>query len=282
VRVLLVPNPANPRSVDATVRAATWLSAAGYEAVMVTEDAEACDMAAHGVSRLDLGQPGLVVALGGDGTILKAVHLLDEIDAPIMGVNLGRLGFLSGAEGDELPEALAAALAGDVKVERRQTLSATVDVGGRRAGTYQALNEVYIGRGSSGRAVDLQIDVNGVTVGRFVADGVIVATPTGSTAYSLSAGGPLVSPDVRGVIIVPVAPHTLNARAMVAGPGDCVEITCPNPARCDACVTVDGDQVPCRTILDGVKITVGEHDVRLLRLDGRGFFDVVSTTFLRS
>lgn len=282
MRVLLVPNPANPRSVDATIRAATWLSAAGYDVVLVSDDADACGLSAHAISRDDLGKPELVVALGGDGTILKAVHVLGAIDTPVLGINLGRLGFLSGAEGDEITEALESALAGDVKVERRQTLSATVGVGGRQAGTYQALNEVYVGRGPNGRAIDLQIDVNGVTLSRFVADGVIVATPTGSTAYSLSAGGPLVSPDVRGMVIVPVAPHTLNSRALVVGPGDCVEVTCPNPARCDACVTVDGDQVPCRTILDGVRIVVGDHDVRLLRLDGRGFFDVLAATFLRS
>jgi len=282
VRVLLVPNPANPRSVEATARTAEWLSSAGYEAVLVSDDAEACGLAHNGVSRLELGTPELVVALGGDGTILKAVHILGETETPILGINLGRLGFLSGADGDDLIEALTSALAGEVKVERRQTLSVVVDVGGRRAGSYQALNELFVGRGHAGRAVELQIDVNGVTVGRFLADGVIVSTPTGSTAYSLSAGGPLVSPDVRGMVIVPVAPHTLSARALVVGQGDCVEITCPNPARCDACVTIDGDQVPCRTVLDGVTVTVGEHDVRLLRLDGRGFFEVLSTTFLRS
>lgn len=282
MRVLLVPNPANPRSVESAVRSAGWLHSAGYDAVLVDDDAEACGLAEHGVSRLELGEPGLVVALGGDGTILKAVHLLGDIEVPILGVNLGRLGFLSGAEGDELEAALESALAGDVKVERRQTLSATVDVGGRRAGGYQALNEVFVGRGVAGRAVELQVDVNGITVGRFLADGVIVATPTGSTAYSLSAGGPLVSPEVRGMVIVPVAPHTLNARAIVVAPGDCIEITCPNPARCDACVTVDGDQVPCRTVLDCVRVVVGDHDVRLLRLDGRDFYDVLSTTFLRS
>ncbi|MBN2822625.1 MAG: NAD(+)/NADH kinase [Coriobacteriia bacterium] len=282
MRVLLVPNPANHRSVEATVRAATILSAGGYEPVLVMEDARACDLLDRGVSRVELGEPGLVVALGGDGTILKAVHLLGDIEAPVLGINLGRLGFLSGADGDELAEALASALAGEVKIELRQTLTATVDIGGRQAGVYQALNEVFVGRGSAGRAIDIQVELNGVIVGRYVADGVIVATPTGSTAYSLSAGGPLVSPDIRAMVIVPVAPHTLSARAIVAAPGDLVEITCPNPARSDACVTIDGDQAPCRSVLDGVRIVVGEHDVRLLRLDGRGFYDVLSTTFLRS
>jgi len=281
VRVLLVPNPANERSVVAAHEATTWLSTHGYEVVLVSEDAEACGLAEYAVSRMDIGTPRLVVALGGDGTMLKAVHILGDLETPILGVNLGRLGFLAGADEGELAEALESALAGDVGIERRHTLSVKVDVGGRRAGVYQALNEVFVGRGPAGRAVDLMVNVNGVTVGRWLADGVIVATPTGSTAYSLSAGGPLVSPDVRAMVVTAVAPHTLAARPLVIAPGDCVEITCPNPARCGACVTVDGDQVPCRTELDRVTITLSEHDVTLVRLDGRGFYDVLSASFLR-
>lgn len=258
-----------------------WLEGHGYTPVLVADDAESCGLPDAGVSRIDIGSPGLVVALGGDGTILKAVHVLGEGDAPILGVNLGRLGFLSGAEGADLSEVLESALAGDAGIEHRQTLSVSVDVGGRSAGVYQALNEVFVGRGQAGRAVDLQVDVNGVTVGRYVADGVIVATPTGSTAYALSAGGPLVSPDVRGMVLTAVAPHTLTARPLVIAPGDCVEIICPNPARCDACVAVDGDQMPCRSALDRVTVTVSEHDIKLMRIDGRGFYDVLSSSFLR-
>jgi len=113
-----------------------------------------------------------------------------------------------------------------------------------------------------------------------VCDGVVLATPTGSTAYALSAGGPIVSPDVRGLVFVPVAPHALGVRPMVFAPGDCVSIACPNPARADACVSVDGDQVPCRTVLDRVEIRAGERDVRLMKLDGRDFYTTLSGTFL--
>ncbi|TDB38952.1 MAG: NAD(+)/NADH kinase [Actinobacteria bacterium] len=270
----------NDRSVAAACEVALWLDARGCEAVLVTDDAEACAMPLRGVSRSEIGEPGLAVALGGDGTILKAVHLLAGVDAPILGVNLGRLGFLSGAEESELFSALESVLAGEARIERRATLQALVDVGGREAGRFHALNEVFVGRGGGARVVELEVCVNGARLWDFPCDGVIVATPTGSTAYALSAGGPIVSPDVRGIVLVPVAPHTLDSRPVVIGPSDTVEISCPNRARADACVTVDGDQVPCRRALDSVTIRAGEHDVRLLKPDGKGFIEVLADKFL--
>ncbi|MHB1341626.1 MAG: NAD(+)/NADH kinase [Coriobacteriia bacterium] len=280
MRVLLVPNPASQRSVAATRVVARWLQERDYEPALVTDDAEACGLPAFGVSRADLGSPGLTVALGGDGTILRAVHILAGQDVPILGVNLGRLGFLSGAEEDDLADALASALAGEARIERRQTLQATVDVGGRQAGGYQALNEIFVGRGGGTRAVELEVAVNGVRLWRMVCDGVIVATPTGSTAYAMSAGGPLVSPDVRGMVLVPVAAHTLLARPVVLGPCDRVEISCPNATRADACITVDGDQVPCRQALDVVSVWIADEDVSLVKLDGRGFYEVLAEKIL--
>lgn len=280
MRVLLVPNPTNDRSVSATRQLVMLLEARGYEPVLAADDAAACGVPARGVSRSDIGTPELVVALGGDGTILKAVHVLGAADTPILGVNLGRLGFLSGADGADFEEAVLTALAGEARVERRETLEALVDVGGRQAGSYHALNEIFVGRGSGSRVVELEVRVNGVRLWRFACDGVIVATPTGSTAYALSAGGPVVSPEVRGIVLVPVAPHAVAVRPMVLGPSDLVEISCPNPARSEACITVDGDHVPCRRTLDTVSVHIGDHDVRLLKLDGRGFFEVLTDKFL--
>jgi NAD+ kinase len=280
VRVLLVPNPANARSVAATRSVCARLAASGYEPVLAGDDANACDVGSFGVPRSEIGTPELAIALGGDGTILKAVHLLGTADVPVLGVNLGRLGFLSGGDGADLDRVIEAALAGEARIERRETIEAAIEVGGRAVGTYRALNEVFVGRGGGARVVELEISVNGETIARYLCDGVILATPTGSTAYALSAGGPLVSPEVRGMVLVPVAPHTLAARPIVLGPNDLIRISCPNPSRADACVTVDGDQVPCRTALDGVDIHVGDHDVRLMRLDGRGFYESLSDSFL--
>lgn len=280
MRVLLVPNIGNTRAVAATVELLTWLASAGYEPLLCDEDAARCGLAGAGVARSAIGEPDLAVALGGDGTILKTVHLLDGAETPVLGVNLGRLGFLSGAKAEDMREAVLAALAGEARVERRATLSAHAVVGGRDAGRHLALNEVHIGRGPSGRAVELSVAVNGVEIWRMLADGVVVATPSGSTAYALSAGGPFVSPDVRCSVLVPVAPHALTTRPFVLGPSDVVEIACPNPGRADACLVLDGESVPCRLPLDRVTVGIGERDVRLVRYDDAGFYGVVRDSFL--
>lgn len=280
VRVLLVPNPMNPRAVDAAREAASALGSTGYAPIMVTEDAERCGLSEIGVARSEIGEPSLVLALGGDGTILKAVHMLGDVDAPILGVNLGRLGFLSGADGDDLAEALESALAGEARIECRQTIEASVMAGGRDAGSYRALNEVFVGRGAATRAIELEVVVNETLISRYLCDGVVVATPTGSTAYALSAGGPVVAPGVRGIVVVPLAPHAIGVRPLVLAPGDVLTLRCPSTARADACVSIDGDHVPCRTALDNVRIKVSDHDVKLMKLDGRDFYSALARTFL--
>ncbi len=280
VRVLLVPNPVNPRAVDAAREVTAFLRSTGYDPVMVAEDASRCHLAEIGVPRADIGAPELALALGGDGTILKAVHILGTTDTPILGVNLGRLGFLSGADGDDLVEAVTSALAGEVRIECRQTIEASIVAGGRDAGSYRALNEVFVGRGAETRAIELEVVVNDTVVNRYLCDGVVVATPTGSTAYALSAGGPVLAPGVRGIVVVPVAPHSIGVRPIVLAPHDVLTLRCPSSARADACVSIDGDHVPCRTALDSVRIAVSEHDVKLVKLGDRDFYSAVARTFL--
>ncbi|TLM73167.1 MAG: NAD(+)/NADH kinase, partial [Actinobacteria bacterium] len=198
---------------------------------------------------------------------------------PVLGVNLGRLGFMVGALADDLRDAVETALAGEARIERRATLSAEVQVGGREAGTYRALNEVFVGRGPSGRAVRAGVSVNGTLLDTFTCDGVAVATPTGSTAYALSAGGPLLAPDVSGLLVVPVCAHTLRARPIVVAASDTVEISFPDPSRAGACVMVDGDSVPCRQSVERVAVTRGAHDVSLVKLGGRDFYEVCRDEF---
>lgn len=280
MRVLLVPNPVNSAAVAAAVDLAAWLSASGFEPVLTNEDAASCEIESLGVSPREIGEPTLVVSLGGDGTILKAAHLLGAVEVPILGVNLGRLGFMAGTGADHVREAVTAALAGEGRVERRSTLAAAVRMDGRVVGRYRALNEVYVGRGASMRVVDMDLLINDVLVSRMRCDGVITATPTGSTAYALSAGGPIVSPDVPCAVVVPVAPHTIASRAIVVGGSDAVEIRLPNPQRREACVAIDGEFAPCRRDVEAVTVVRGEHDVLLLKLDGRDFYEVVRAEFL--
>lgn len=277
--VLIVPNADNGAALAEARTIHDALSREGHRVTLTAADAAAAGLDASAVPASGVGAPGLVVALGGDGTILKAVHVLGGADAPILGVNLGRLGFLAATDGDGLA-AVRAVIGGAGREERRATLTATMRVAGRSSGTHEALNEVFIGRGPGARAVDLAITVDDEPLARWVCDGVIVATATGSTAYSLSAGGPLLAPGVRGLLVVPVNPHALRARPFVLEESSTVSVTFPDAARSDACVVVDGDMVPCRAALDAVAVSAGANDVRLVQLDGRSFVSAVRDTFL--
>jgi NAD+ kinase len=279
MHVLLVPNTANPAAVAATVELATWLVGQGMDPRLATQDASECGLADLAITPAEIGEPILTVALGGDGTILKAVHLLGEVEVPVLGVKFGRLGFLSGAAPGSMRHAVETALAGEVRLERRATLTAEVVMDGRSVGRYRALNEVVVARGASARVVVLDVAVDGHRVFATRADGVIVATATGSTAYALSAGGPVVTPEFGGMVVVPVAPHTLQTRALVTGRADAVEITLPDPSRADACVVVDGEPTPCRRSIESVTVTRGDHDVLLAKLDGRDFYQTVAEEF---
>ncbi|MDZ4169119.1 MAG: NAD(+)/NADH kinase [Coriobacteriia bacterium] len=279
MRVLLVPDITNESALRGTGEIAAWCGANGIEPALVAADAEACGLEGFGIASRDIGEPVLVVALGGDGTILKAVHLVGDVAVPILGVKFGRLGFLSGATPERMREAILSTLAGDVLIERRTTLKAEVIMDGRNAGTYRALNEVVVSRGTSRRVIAFDIHVGGHEVARLSGDGVIVATATGSTAYALSAGGPVVAPGFGGMVIVPVAAHTLRSRALVTEAAETVEIVLSDPQRSDACITVDGAPMPCRRAVERLVVSRAEHDVLLAKLDGRDFYETVAEEF---
>jgi len=173
-----------------------------------------------------------------------------------------------------------AALAGEGVEDARAVLAVSVTLGGRVSGRHEAVNEVFVGRGAGARAVEIAVEVDAEPLARWTCDGVIVATPTGSTAYALSAGGPLVAPGVPLLLIVPVGAHSLKARAVLVPESARVSITLPDPARAGACVVVDGDVLPCRTPLERVDVTTGPARVRFVQLDGRGFVAGVRETFL--
>jgi NAD+ kinase len=282
MHVLLVPNTGNAAAVAAATELTTWLMGQGLEPVLSQADADAAGLSRFGGSPADVGDLVLTIALGGDGTILKAVHLLDGAEVPVLGVKFGRLGFLSGSDPQHMREAVETALAGEARIERRATLRAEVVMDGRSVGSYLALNEVVVSRGPSGRVVALDLSVDGHRIMSTRADGIVVATATGSTAYALSAGGPVVAPGFGGMVVVPVAPHTLQSRAIVTDMNDTIEITLPDPSRADACLVVDGDPTPCRRSLERVTVTRGGTDVLLVKLEGRHFYETLSAEFFRS
>jgi NAD+ kinase len=243
-------------------------------------DAAACDLAALATDPDSRSESDLVVALGGDGTILKAVHLEDGGRTPILGVNLGRLGFMSGADAVAVEEAVTTALEGGATIESRATLHASVETDDGDVTGYRGLNEVYVGRNAPHRVVSVAVSVNGTRLSEFYCDGVIVATPTGSTAYALSFGGPIVSPAVSALVLVAAGAHTLLQRPMVLAGDDTIELAFPEPARADACVSIDGGIVPCGGRLVRVSVTTDPRPVLLAKVDGNDFYEVVRRKLL--
>lgn len=227
----------------------------------------------------------LVVSLGGDGTMLRAIAASAGAEAPVLGVNMGRLGYLTEAEPDALDDALDAFFAGEVLLEERMTLEVEL----RRSGQagegpvvqahdrFWALNEAVLEKAESGHLVRIGLDISGRRFLDYAADGLIVATPTGSTAYNLSARGPIVSPRLHALVVTPVSPHMVFDRALVLEATEPVEAELL-PER-EAVLVVDGIGVRRLHPGDRVAIAASERPVRLVRLAERDFHAIVRAKF---
>ncbi len=222
--------------------AAEWLATRGHRSWVPESDARL-----SGLQDLSgeqpLGAADVVVCIGGDGTVLRAIELLDGAETPIIAVNLGSLAYLTEVEPHALPEALERYVAGDCRTEERMLL----DVSLVRAGsglpetTWRALNEAVIEKEESGHTIRLLVNIDGAPFTSYAADGMIVATPTGSTAYSLSARGPVISPMLHAILVTPVSPHQLFDRSLVLAPEEAVGVELAGHR--GAALTVDGRRV---------------------------------------
>jgi len=217
----------------------------------------------------------LVVSLGGDGTMLRAAQLAHSEDAPLLGVNMGALGYLSETDGEHAKAALDRILEGNYKTEERMMLACHVEDAGEEA-DFVGLNEVLVERPGRHRLVRLQVRIGGESLAAFGADGLIVATPTGSTAYALSAGGPIVAPETRCLVLVPVSAHMIFARPFVLSDEETVEITVGGSEE-GASVSLDG--AIGRDLSAEAVVTVRRHErpLRLVRLEGPGFIERLRT-----
>jgi len=217
----------------------------------------------------------IAAVLGGDGTMLHALSKLGKFEKPVAGINIGTLGFLTSCTDDEL-DIFAAAVAEDrFTTSVRTLLQATVHRQGKAPESFIALNEVTLARGDTGRLVSLRAQVNGELLNNYRADGLIVATPTGSTAYSLSAGGPLIAPAAAVFVITPICPHSLSQRSLVLSDDSMVELSSEDQDSGPMIFTVDGrDSIH---IESGARIEVRKsaRSFHLLRLEGRSFYDAL-------
>lgn len=300
MRVLVVVNKANANTLDASLLLSTYLSSQGIDCLMLDSMELPAYASLDGGAPLDerLANPiDLAIVLGGDGTILRTARFVSGIDVPIMGINFGHLGFLANSSEPGVIAVVAAALSGDVVAERRANLR--IDVvcegdeeenlldGDRLAQpvdgefrSYFALNELAVARGASGRIVDFSVELSGDHVASMRGDGVVVSTATGSTAYALSAGGPLVAPRYRGLVVVPLAPHTLRSRAIVTEQHDVVEIVLAGEAsRCEAALFADGEALAFDRPVARVIVRKGDRPTTLLRYQQESFYAQASRVF---
>ena len=221
-----------------------------------------------------------MIVLGGDGTVLQAARETKKILVPIIGVNLGTVGYMTEIELSGLEESLDRLIRDDFKKERRMMLNGKVCCADGTVSEGWALNDIVISRSGSLQIIEFNIYVNGQLLNHYKADGMIVTTPTGSTGYNLSAGGPLVAPGFTGLVVVPLAPHTLHSRAIVTASNDVVEMGLPREAaRRDATLFADGELLSFDRPVRRIYVSRGEAPTVLLRHQHEGFYEHAAKVF---
>lgn len=280
--VTLVPHPQRPQARELAQEAAAWLGRRGHRAVVPKEDS-AADLddvetvpADHAVDGSDLA-----VSLGGDGTMLRTVQLAAGSGVPVLGVNLGQLGYLTSVEPAGLCDALERFLGGDYQLDERIALRVAVRRGGAKGaeGTQlMALNEAVLEKTVPGHTVRLGVTLSGEPFITYAADGLIVSTPTGSTAYNLSARGPILSPGLQAILVTPVSPHMLFDRSLVLHAA--TEVVVDILSERAAVLVVDGVESAELVPGDAVVCTAGTRPVRLVRFgEGLGFHAILKAKF---
>ena len=279
----LVVHEHRPEAVELARQAAQWLRDRHHEVRLPKADAETVGLPEHGCPPEALPH-GLEVAvtLGGDGTMLRAVRLVSRSGVPLLGVNLGRLGYLADLEPGALIEGLERVLAGDYDIEERMMLSVVVQRAGEplRAdavvGDMWALNEAVVERPAPGHTIHVAVRVNGRFWTTYSSDGFIVATPTGSTAYAFSAGGPILAPSVRALLMTPVSAHISFARSLVVDAADRVRVEITDRP---TMLVLDGREAATLERGDAIICTEAPGSARFVTFGGRDFFGILKTKF---
>lgn len=284
--VILTPNPYRDRNFQTVRGALQILKDAGIRAVLclpfdVDKNYE-LPKDLH-FSRLERELPNAeaVICFGGDGTILHTAKAATKRGIPILGVNIGTMGFMAELESGEMQK-LAQLATGNYTVESRMMLDVTVHRDRDIIFHDICLNDVVVTKGAVARIVHLAVDCDGVRAMTYGGDGVIVATPSGSTAYSLSAGGPIVEPDAHNIIVTPICAHDMVSRCIVASDRRVITVSMAQNARRNAYLSVDGGKATRLNMGDVATIRKSKYETKLLRLNDRSFYDVVNSKFQKN
>lgn len=255
------------------------LESRGREVVLASSLADHLGVSSGGVEEERLGERvDLLVSLGGDGSLLHAARLVVGREVPILGINLGRLGFISEVSRENVVEKMTDVLEGKFKIEERMNLEATLQRDAQGVARFVALNDVVVDRGASPRVLEFEIWIEGVRLTSYAGDGVILATPTGSTGHSLSANGPVVNPTTRVLIISPMCAHSLAARPIVISDRERIEVVVNSP-QSGARLAVDGQIGFDVQKGDRLLAKAASHVTRLVRLNDTSFYEILRTKF---
>ncbi len=272
MKVGILANTQKSGSVPTLIALRSALEERGIESVL-EEKTAALVGETGGVPASSFGEAvDIAAVIGGDGTMLHAISSFGGFDKPVAGINVGRLGFLTSCKDEEISDFAFALAEGRFSTSQRTFLEATLVRDGLDLSSFIALNEITVARGETGRLISLRARVDGELLNDYRADGLIVATPTGSTAYSLSAGGPLVAPGANVFLITPICPHSLSQRSLVL-PDCCrIELSSEDPHNGLMLFTVDGRDAVRIGPGDRIRVRKSEKSFKLLRLDGQSFY----------
>jgi NAD+ kinase len=274
-RIAIVSKPQKEELARILPELIAWLGQRGYEPLIDLESSKYVP-GAHAVDRVEMPQwaPELVIVLGGDGTLLSVARTFAASGTPILSVNLGNLGFLTEVKLGDLYATLEGWCSGCHMLDSRAMLHAALWRDGRIQANFHALNDAVVSKVEIARMGDYTVELDGKKVARFRADGVIVSTPTGSTAYTLAANGPILTPDVDALVVTPVCPHLLTLRPIVVRGDACLSVRLEGlPDK--AMLTVDGQQAIGLHVGDEVRCQRSKHTVNLVRLSESGFFEAL-------
>jgi NAD+ kinase len=269
----VIANCGKEKAAAVLSRLKTKADSMGIRLLPEPETAALLGVASAGEDRTVLRSAEIVMVLGGDGTMLRAVRALDGRDVPVIGVNLGSLGFMTSVTEDKLEHALDCLAAGNYTTSLRTIMDCHVDSGGKGLADYRALNDVVMTSVGS-RVATLRMTVNGESVGDFVCDGLVISTPTGSTGHSLSTGGPILMPSSRVLVTSLICPHTLSTRPLVF-PDDALLSVEVVERSLGAKLVVDGQVDQALEVGDRVDIRRSGNGIRLIHLPGYSYFSVL-------
>ena len=275
-KVALVGLITDSRVLEPMQLIAAHLTKSGIDVVALPDVAESLDLRAVSHDSL-ASEADLIVAVGGDGTMLHAASLMGAADIPLLGVNRGRLGFLTDVSPTKMLESLDRIFEGDYKREARLRLQARIENADGSEHTALALNDIVLQRRDTGRMLDFETRIGDRYVNKHMGDGLIVATPTGSTAYALSCGGPILEPQLDAVVLVPICPHTLSDRPVVTPSNQRISVVLLEREDTSAEVSVDGHTLDSLDPDDRLVIEESPHRVTLIHPPGYDYYEILRT-----